>query len=71
MVSKIRVFLVVSLSVDVNFVEVVERRSDTKDGEAQFEQDEEEQGDQDGRNKCEDEFFDEMASRRRRWDSNG
>ena len=71
LVSERRVFLVVSLAVDVDFVEVVERCSDTNDRQAQLEQDEEEQRDYEDRNECEDDFLDEMASRRRRFDSNG
>ena len=71
LVSKIGVFLVVSLTLDIDLMEEVERRSDTKDREAQLQQDEEEQGDYENRNECKDNFFDEMASRRRRMDSNG
>ena len=62
MVSEIRIVLVVRFALDVNFVEIVERCSDTKNSEAQLNQNEEEQRDQDGRYKCEDYFLDGTAS---------
>lgn len=62
MVSEIRVFLVMSLAIDVKLMEKVEGGSDTGKREAQFEQYEEEQRDQDGRYECEDYFLDGTAS---------
>ena len=56
MVSEIRVFLVVSLAIDVNFMEIAERCSDTSKRKAQLEQREKEQGDHNDRNECEGNF---------------
>jgi hypothetical protein len=52
----------VRLAVDVNFVEIFERCPNVKKLETELKQNEEKQRDQDGRNECEDYFFDEMAS---------
>ena len=61
-------------AIDVNLMEIVERRSNTKNREAQLKQNKEEQGDQNGGNKCKDNFLNEVAPAdlRRLWsDSNG
>ena len=74
LVSELRVFLVVRYAIDVNFMEIVERRSNAKNRETQLKQNEEKQRDQNGCNKCEDNFLNEMAPgdlRRLRLDSNG
>ena len=61
-------------AIDVNFMEIVERRPNAKNRETQLKQNEEKQRNKDGCDKCEDSFFNEMAScdpRQLRSDSNG
>lgn len=60
-------------AIDVYFMEIVERLPNIKNREAQLKQNEEKQRDQNGCNKCEDSFFNEMAPgdpRQLRLDSN-